>query len=346
MDLDLYISDGVDQLRIPLNYRQRNFLHRLFRDHYERGDKLGKEVQDKALFESQAVDYLKEGLQEHAKSREILEKLSGGDWDGIVDRKQLLLELKDRFFSRNQNHISKEELFRNDLLDYETYILDKAFKFYEEGLEGVLYEWAKRRVMDLAIKELARQPDQSSERIKVKPETPLVTSSELPDPEKEAKQIWRDYYRLVPAQRNFIVDLFNTAYKQGTNTVEKDFFTRAGSIGTKDLREWMTQYDNEKETIAKMAEGDEKTLDIVLGATNQNGQSVSFPYKMFEKHFIDGGGDFDVARAQALDLDINEVGYFVKEAFGKGVEARVDELARDAITDLAAAEVAEERDEP
>ena len=176
MDIEHYISNKVDQLEIPLNFRQRNYLEKLFLDSYSQGNELAHGVMDKALFASQAMPFLSEAIDPFNNDRDVMERLSLGEWETTVNVKALLHNLRDRFFSRNASYTPKEELLLHDLAGHENKILQNSVVLVEEGLLAALQDWCQNKVMDLASQELEKNVSNPDRKTKVA--KPLVTKED------------------------------------------------------------------------------------------------------------------------------------------------------------------------
>ena len=150
MDIELYVSDKVDKLGMNLNFRQRNFLESLLVEAFTNGNALAHSVMGKGIFESQAMPFLKKALEPLTEKPEDLEKLSIGDWVGVINTNNLLHNLRDRFFSRNSTYTHREDLQLHDLVDYENQIAHQVMGLTEEGLLMALEEWCQNRMMTLA----------------------------------------------------------------------------------------------------------------------------------------------------------------------------------------------------
>ena len=172
MDIEHYISNKVDKLEIPLNFRQRNYLEKLFLDSYSKGNELAHAVLDKAIFESQAMPYLAEAIDPFINDRDAMERLSVGEWQNTINVKNLLHNIRDRFFNRNASYTPKEELLLHDLGDHENRIIQNSIAFVEEGLLAALQDWCQNKIMNLASDELNKNESQLDRKTKVDP--PLV----------------------------------------------------------------------------------------------------------------------------------------------------------------------------
>ena len=177
MELENYIYNEVDQLQIPLNYRQRNFLEKLFLKQYSAGNELAHSVMDKAIFKSQAIPYLQEALEIARENREALETVSLGEWDAVINVPNLLQRIQDRFFSKNLSYTPREKLLLLDLGDHEVPIQTKCVSLTENGLVIALEDWCRKEMMKLADKELAKNPSQPRPKTKP-PSKPLVEPTE------------------------------------------------------------------------------------------------------------------------------------------------------------------------
>ena len=118
MDIELYVSDKVDNLGLALNFRQRNFLEGLLVDAYSKGNTLAHSVMGKGKFDSAAIPILKEAILPLLEQRESLEKLSTGDWVGLINTKNIMHNLRDQLFSRNASYTHREDLQLHDLVEY------------------------------------------------------------------------------------------------------------------------------------------------------------------------------------------------------------------------------------
>jgi len=176
MDIEYYISKQVDKLEIPLNFRQRNYLEKLFLDSYSKGNELAHTVLDKAIFESQAMPFLAEAIDPFIADRDIMERLSLGEWADTVNVKSLLHNIRDRFFSRNANYTPKEELLLHDLTGHENKIIQHSVALVEEGLLAAVEDWAQTNVMKLATDELGKNESLPDRNTKV--DRPLVTKDD------------------------------------------------------------------------------------------------------------------------------------------------------------------------
>lgn len=174
MDIEHYIAKKVDTLEIPLNFRQRNYLEKLFLESYSQGNELAHTVIDKAIFSSQAMPFLMESIDPFVNDREALERLSLGEWETTVNVQALLHNLRDRFFSRNSNYTPKEELLLHDLAKYETKITQNTVNLVEEGLLAALQDWCQQKIMDLAGGELNKNISTPDRKTKVS--KPLVNT--------------------------------------------------------------------------------------------------------------------------------------------------------------------------
>lgn len=172
MDIEYYIADQVDKLEIPLNFRQRNFLEQLFMESYSKGNEMAHAVMDRAVFESQAMPFLAEAIDPFKANRDILERLSLGEWYDTVNVKNLLHNIRDRFFSRDASYTSKEKLLLHDLGSHEHRILERTAGLVEEGLLQALEEWCQNKVMNIAMKELEQEESLPDRKTKVN--RPLV----------------------------------------------------------------------------------------------------------------------------------------------------------------------------
>jgi len=156
MDIELYVSDKVDNLGLALNFRQRNFLEGLLVDAYSKGNTLAHSVMGKGKFDSAAIPILKEAILPLLEQRESLEKLSTGDWVGLINTKNLMHNLRDQLFSRNASYTHREDLQLHDLVDYENQIAGEVVGLTEEGLTNALEEWCQNKLMGLASEELEK----------------------------------------------------------------------------------------------------------------------------------------------------------------------------------------------
>lgn len=172
MDIEYYIASQVDKLEIPLNFRQRNFLEKLFLDSYSKGNELAHAVMDKAMFKSQAMPFLAEAIDPFRNDRDAMERLSLGEWADTINVKNLLHNIRDRFFSRNASYTPKEKLLLHDLADHENKIIQHCVALVEEGLLAALEDWCQNNVMGLAAEELEREESQPNRKTKVN--RPLV----------------------------------------------------------------------------------------------------------------------------------------------------------------------------
>jgi len=157
MDIEMYASDKVDSLGLNLNFRQRNFLEELLVEAYSKGNALAHSVMGKGVFDSQALPFLKKSLEPILEQPEALERLSIGDWVGVINTKNLLHNIRDRFFDRNSTYTHREDLQLHDLVDYENQIAGEVVGLTEEGLLNALEEWCQNQIMTLATDELSRE---------------------------------------------------------------------------------------------------------------------------------------------------------------------------------------------
>ena len=171
MDIELYVSDKVDSLGLSLNFRQRNFLEGLLVDAYSKGNTLAHSVMGKGAFDSAALPILKEAIEPLLEQRESLEKLSTGDWVGLINTKNLIHNIRDRLFARNASYTHREDLQLHDLVDYENQIAGEVVGLTEEGLTNALEEWCQNKMMGLAGDELERS---TTPPLKTKVPKPLV----------------------------------------------------------------------------------------------------------------------------------------------------------------------------
>ena len=176
MELENYIYNEVDKLQIPLNYRQRNFLEKLFIKQYSKGNELAHSVMEKAIFKSQAIPYLLEAIEESKKDRSALETISLGDWSLLINIPNLLHRIQDRFFSKNVNFSPREQLLLLDLGDHEIPIQTQCVSLTEQGLVIALEDWCRKEMMKLADLELKKNPSQPRPQTKVT--KPLVEPRE------------------------------------------------------------------------------------------------------------------------------------------------------------------------
>jgi hypothetical protein len=172
MDIEYYIENQVDKLEIPLNFRQRNFLEKLFMDAYSKGNELAHAVMDKAMFASQAMPFLVEAIDPFKNDRNVMERLSLGEWADTVHVKNLLHNIRDRFFSRNASYTPKEQLLLHDLAGHENQIVQHSVALVEEGLLAALEDWCQNKLMNLATDELDKTESQPDRKTKV--DRPLV----------------------------------------------------------------------------------------------------------------------------------------------------------------------------
>lgn len=175
MDLETYVIREVDDMGLPLNFRQRNFLETLFLEQYSQGNELAHSVMDKAIFASQAEPYLTKCVKNFSDSTENLEKISVGDWAGIINVKGLLSQITDRFFSKNVNYTPREKLALYDLVAHENPIQERCLVLVQDGLHDALEEWCRNRMMGLADGELSKEyPNEGSSRPKTRKPEPMV----------------------------------------------------------------------------------------------------------------------------------------------------------------------------
>lgn len=229
MDIELYVSDKVDKLGLSLNFRQRNFLEGLLLEAYTKGNELAHSVMGKGIFESQAVPFLKDALEPLVENPEDLEKLSIGDWVGVINTNNLLHNLRDRFFSRNATYTHREDLQLHDLVEYENQIAHQVMGLTEEGLLAALEEWCQNRMMGLAGDKLN---EETVEPLKTNVPKPLVNHDAEAGIDWNAKRLAKDLEistKPRPGMKKKRLILLRPTFKDEV-TIEEIEHPRIGSI--------------------------------------------------------------------------------------------------------------------
>jgi len=154
------------------------------------------------------------------------------------------------------------------------------------------------------------------------------------------KEIDSSFGFMKPEQQDYLRAVYTRSYTKGFDEVEKDIFSNSSSAAYNEVIDRFADSPKVEtpdwDFILKVSKGDRPSLEEILGASDQKGFEEDFSYYIYQKYYIDGAREleqFDVEVAEGLKED--DVYFLSDLAYADGVEARIDELAREAVRNMA-----------